>query len=172
MRYGMHQISFWFFQRGITPEREKTRTRNKKRVSTIFPWGSYTWNFKTLSCTVLKIWHASKSDSNGRTHGRTTRNQYAPSTSSKLRGGGIKIAIAQGYSGIASDCNSWERSCDSPVEKLSLSSMVVGQIPQGYSGTASDCLHRGQQQSGQKLWLACWEAVSQQYGGRTDTPGL
>ena len=46
------------------------------------------------------------------------------------------------------DSNSRERNCDSPVEKLSLSSMVVGQIPQGYSGTASDRLHRGQEQTG------------------------
>ena len=48
----MHQISFGFFQRGITPEREITRTR-KKRVSTIFPWGIHIWNFKTLACTVF-----------------------------------------------------------------------------------------------------------------------
>ena len=48
----MHQISFWFFQRGVTPEREITRTRNK-RVSAIFPWGIHLWNFKTLACIVL-----------------------------------------------------------------------------------------------------------------------
>ena len=55
----MHQISFRFFQRGITPEREITRTRKKKHVSNIFPWGIHIWNFKTLACTVHKIWHAS-----------------------------------------------------------------------------------------------------------------
>ena len=55
----MHQISFWFFQRGITPEREITWTR-KKRRSAIFPWGIHIWNFKTLACTVHKIWHALK----------------------------------------------------------------------------------------------------------------
>ena len=44
--------------------------------------------FQTLACTVHKIWHASKGVTNGPTDGqtdaRTTRNQYAPTTSSKL----------------------------------------------------------------------------------------
>ena len=43
------QISF---QRCITPERDITRTR-KKCVSTIFPWGTHMWNFKTLACMFL-----------------------------------------------------------------------------------------------------------------------
>ena len=43
----------WIFQRGITPERETTRTR-KKNVSNIFPWGIHIWNFKTLACMVLE----------------------------------------------------------------------------------------------------------------------
>ena len=61
----MHQISFLFFQRGITPEWEITRTR-KKCVAAIFPWGIYyIWNFKTLACTVHKIWHASTSRPRG-----------------------------------------------------------------------------------------------------------
>ena len=52
----MHQILFGFFQRGITPEREISRTR-KKRVSNIFPRGIHTciWNFKTLTYTVLEL---------------------------------------------------------------------------------------------------------------------
>ena len=58
----MHQIPFWFFQRGITPEREITWTR-KKHVSAIFPWGIHIWYFKTLACTVL----------DERTDGRTDR---------------------------------------------------------------------------------------------------
>ena len=50
----MASIRFYcfFFQRGITPEREITQTR-KKNVPTIFPWGIHIWNFKTLACTVL-----------------------------------------------------------------------------------------------------------------------
>ena len=52
IRYGMPQISFWFFQRGITTEREITWTR-KKCVSAIFPWRIHVWNFKTLACTVF-----------------------------------------------------------------------------------------------------------------------
>ena len=50
--YGMHQISFGFFQRGITSEREKTRTR-KKHASAIFPWVILIWNFKILALMVL-----------------------------------------------------------------------------------------------------------------------
>ena len=49
----------------------------------------YIWNFETLACTVHKIWHASKTVTNGsmdeQTDARTTRNQYAPITSSKLK---------------------------------------------------------------------------------------
>ena len=48
----MHQISFWFFQRGITPEMKITWTR-KKCVSAFFPCGIHIWNFKTLACTVF-----------------------------------------------------------------------------------------------------------------------
>ena len=72
IRYDMHQISFWFFQSGITPEREITRTRTRvswetvalpkkktKYSSAIFPWGIHIWNFRTPACTVHKIWHAS-----------------------------------------------------------------------------------------------------------------
>ena len=33
IKYGMHQMLFWFFQRGITPEREITLTRKKTCVS-------------------------------------------------------------------------------------------------------------------------------------------
>ena len=40
----MHQILFWFFQRGITPEREIS----------FFPWGIHIWNSKTLACTVFE----------------------------------------------------------------------------------------------------------------------
>ena len=38
-RYGIHQISFRFFQMGITPERGKgdNSDKKKKRVSNIFP---------------------------------------------------------------------------------------------------------------------------------------
>ena len=63
-RYLADKISFWFFRRGITPEREITRTR-KKYGSAIFPWGIHIWNFKTIACTVHKIWYASKSVTNG-----------------------------------------------------------------------------------------------------------
>ena len=57
--YLADKISFWDFQRGITPEREITRTRNKY-CPAIFPWGIHIWNFKTLACTVhiCNIWHA------------------------------------------------------------------------------------------------------------------
>ena len=33
--------------------------KKKKYWSAIFPWGIHIWNFKTLACTVHKIWHAS-----------------------------------------------------------------------------------------------------------------
>ena len=62
IRYGMHQISFWFFQRGITPEREITQTRKKKHVSAIFPWEIHIWNFKTLACTFLDEWMNGRMD--------------------------------------------------------------------------------------------------------------
>ena len=62
----MHQTSFWFFQGGITPEREITWT-GKKRVSAIFPWGIHRWNFKTLACMVHKIWHACDEQMDART---------------------------------------------------------------------------------------------------------
>ena len=71
----MHQISFWFFPRGITPERELTPTR-KKKTSTIFPRGIHIWNFKNLACMVF----------DELPHGRTTLNQYAPATSSSKLG--------------------------------------------------------------------------------------
>ena len=32
-----------------------------KYWSAIFPWGIHIWSFKTLACTVHKIWHESKS---------------------------------------------------------------------------------------------------------------
>ena len=59
-------------------QKKKKKTKKKKRVSNIFPWGIHIWNFKTLACTVLD------ERTHVRTDGRTTRNQYAPSTSSKL----------------------------------------------------------------------------------------
>ena len=40
-------------------------------MSAIFPWGIHIWNFKTLACTVHRIWHASKSVTNGRTDAQT-----------------------------------------------------------------------------------------------------
>ena len=43
-----------FIQRDITPEREITRTRKKKkRSSNIFPRGIHIWNFQILACTVF-----------------------------------------------------------------------------------------------------------------------
>ena len=42
----------------ITPEREITRTR-KNYGSAFLPWEIHIWNFKTLACTVNKIWHTS-----------------------------------------------------------------------------------------------------------------
>ena len=60
------------FDRGMVIIPEITRTR--KCASAIFPWGIHIWNFQTLACTIF----------DERTHGRTTRNQYAPVTSSKL----------------------------------------------------------------------------------------
>ena len=79
IRYGMHQISIGFFQRGITPEREITL------VSNIFPWRIHIWNFKILACTVLeRTGGRTHARTHARTDARTTQNQYAPSTSSKL----------------------------------------------------------------------------------------
>ena len=48
--------------------------RAKNYRSASFPWGIYIWNFKTLACTVHKIWHASKmwrTMTHARTHART-----------------------------------------------------------------------------------------------------
>ena len=59
LRYLADKISFWSFQKGITPERETTRTRRTYGFA-IFPWGIHIRNFKTLACMVHKIWHASK----------------------------------------------------------------------------------------------------------------
>ena len=61
VRYGMHQISFWFFQRGITPERELTQTRKSIQV-TFFSMRNPCMKFQTLACTVHKIWHAWRTD--------------------------------------------------------------------------------------------------------------
>ena len=60
----MHQISFWFFQRGITS------VKKKKCVSAIFPWGIHIWNFKTLACMVNKIWHACFERMHAQMHGQ------------------------------------------------------------------------------------------------------
>ena len=62
------------FSKEHNSKRETTRTRKKNVCQLFFPWGVHTWNFKTLACTVLDEW----------TDARTTQNQYAPSTSSKL----------------------------------------------------------------------------------------
>ena len=70
----MHRISFWFFQRGITPERETTRSNKKKRVSAIFPWGIHIWNFKWHARFIRYGIHVP----NGRTHGRTPACTHNP----------------------------------------------------------------------------------------------
>ena len=87
------EISCWqdfvlIFQRGIAPEREITRTR-KKYGSAIFPWGIHIWNFKPLACMVHKIWHASKSVTNGHTDW-CTNNPKPINPSNFFEVGGIK----------------------------------------------------------------------------------
>ena len=64
------------FQRGITPEREITWTRNKMCVSYFSMRNPY---MKFQNPSVHGSWRTA-----GCTHTRTTQNQYAPSTSSKL----------------------------------------------------------------------------------------
>ena len=61
----MHQISFWFFQRGITPEGEITRTRKKNVCLLFFHEEFHVWHFKTLASTVLD------ERTDGRTDART-----------------------------------------------------------------------------------------------------
>ena len=60
----MHQISFWFNERGLTPEREINRTR-KKGVSAIF-----------LACTVRDEWTQASTHArrDARTHGQPETN--------------------------------------------------------------------------------------------------
>ena len=41
--------------------RKGDNSTRKKYGSAIFPWGIHIWNFKTIGCTVRKIWHASNS---------------------------------------------------------------------------------------------------------------
>ena len=53
IRYGMHQILFRFFQRGITPEREITWTRKKMCVKYFSMRNPY-MKFQILACTVLE----------------------------------------------------------------------------------------------------------------------
>ena len=56
--YLADKISFWYFLKGHNFK--KGDNLNKKIYrSAIFPWGIHIWNFKTLACTVHKIWHAS-----------------------------------------------------------------------------------------------------------------
>ena len=57
----LFKISCWqdfilIFSKGHNSRREITRTRKKKYGSAIYPWGIHIWNFKTLACTVHKIW--------------------------------------------------------------------------------------------------------------------
>ena len=87
----MHQISFQFFQRGITPERAIARTR-KKHGSAIFPWGIHIWNFKALACLIHKIWHASKSVTNEQTD-RCTDNPKPICHVNFFEVGGIKNTL-------------------------------------------------------------------------------
>ena len=39
--------------------RNGDKSNKKKYESAILPWGIHIWTFKTLACTVHKIWHAS-----------------------------------------------------------------------------------------------------------------
>ena len=54
------------FLKGHNP-RKGDNSEKKKYGSANFSWGIYVWNFKTLTCTVHKIWHASKSVSDAQT---------------------------------------------------------------------------------------------------------
>ena len=92
----MHIYKIWhasafilIFFKGHNSRKGDNVDKKKKHVSAIFPWGIHIWNFKTLACTVHKIWHACFE----RTHTRTTRNPYAQSTSSKLGTWGHKNEI-------------------------------------------------------------------------------
>ena len=71
----MHQISFWFFSKGhnswMGDNSSRKKKQKKKRVSAIFPWGIHIWNFKTLACTVHKIWNACIERTHARTDART-----------------------------------------------------------------------------------------------------
>ena len=70
----MHRFSFWFFQRGITPEREITRIRKKKRVSYFSMRNPY---MKFEDPNMHGFWRT-----DARTHvltnGRTIRNNMLP----------------------------------------------------------------------------------------------
>ena len=68
LRYLADKISFWFFQRGITPEREITRSRIKTRVSY--------FSMRNPIYEISKPWHArliryGMHVSNGQTHTHT-----------------------------------------------------------------------------------------------------
>ena len=39
-------------------KKNKKKKQKKQHGSAIFPWGIQIWNFKTLACTLYKIWHA------------------------------------------------------------------------------------------------------------------
>ena len=65
----MHQISFGFFQRGITPEREITRTRNKMCVKYFSMRNPY---MKFQNPSMHGSW------TNGRTHAHTDGRAHNP----------------------------------------------------------------------------------------------
>ena len=48
------------FSKGHNSKMEIT-DKKKNTGQLFFPWGIHIWNFKTLSCMVHKIWHASDS---------------------------------------------------------------------------------------------------------------
>ena len=60
----LFEISCWkdfilIFSKGRNTRKGDNSDKKKQYRSAIFPWGIHIWNFKTLACTVHKIWHAS-----------------------------------------------------------------------------------------------------------------
>ena len=102
----MHQISLRFFKRGITPEREKTRKKKKKRASTIYPWGIHIWNFKTIACTFFY------ERTGGCTDGQTTRNQYAHSSAMTVWKISVLNHLATGHPKRENECTFFDEWTD------------------------------------------------------------
>ena len=90
----MHQISFSFFQRGITPERETTQTRKKKNLCQLFVHEESIYE-------ISKPYHArfiryGMHVSNGCTDGQPETNKTEMTTVIKVFLSSFKMVLLQG----------------------------------------------------------------------------